>query len=260
ERIRSPKEAENILLELLNQERRRFELPPVKADPALGKVARRYALKILENRHVAHRSASSGSLPDRLRAAGIPFVRALENIVFAPSVAAAHQKLMDSPAHRMNILDPGITHAGMGVAVEASTDQTLIAACQVLVERAPAADLQRITRKLLELVNAHRRRRGRFALGWDEKLARIALQAARKLQALREEADAAEVARGIVERLGENENTSSLTTRVLLTSNPRKILAVPEVLDEDINRLGAAVLPYGHPPAQYWMVVIFAGR
>jgi uncharacterized protein YkwD len=50
---------------------------------------------------------------DRIRAAGIRYDVAGENLALAPSAAAAHQGLMDSPSHRANILSADYTSVGI---------------------------------------------------------------------------------------------------------------------------------------------------
>ncbi|RLB57812.1 MAG: hypothetical protein DRI34_06775 [Deltaproteobacteria bacterium] len=261
-RYRSPEQAEQALLEMINRERERFDLPPLRADEKLAAVARRQALQVLAHGHAAHRSASTGSLPQRLRASGITFVRALENVALAASPQAAHDRIMSSPGHRLNVLDPGVTHLGVGVALERGASEDTVAVCQVFVERPPDSSQQELAGRILDMVNARRRRKGRFALGWDRQLAAAALRTARCLAGLGEEADLQQQSRQLVRQLTEaDENLRAVTARIFFTARPQRVLRVPEIYAEDINRLGAGVVPGpGRPPAQYWIVVVFAGR
>ena len=66
-------------------------------------------------KYFGHQSPVSGSPFDRLKAAGITYTRAGENLAYAQSVAVAHRALMDSPGHRENILRPEFTRIGIGV-------------------------------------------------------------------------------------------------------------------------------------------------
>jgi uncharacterized protein YkwD len=50
-----------------------------------------------------------------MRAAGIQFVVAGENLAYAPNVDIAQRGLMNSPGHRANILRPEFGHVGIGV-------------------------------------------------------------------------------------------------------------------------------------------------
>jgi uncharacterized protein YkwD len=66
-------------------------------------------------KYFSHESPNAGSAFDRLKAAGIGYSRAGENLAYAQSVAVAHRALMDSPGHRENILHPEFTRIGIGV-------------------------------------------------------------------------------------------------------------------------------------------------
>jgi len=58
---------------------------------------------------------SGGPRPfERLRAAGIGYLTAGENLAFAPNLSLAHSGLMNSPGHRANILRPAFHHIGIG--------------------------------------------------------------------------------------------------------------------------------------------------
>jgi uncharacterized protein YkwD len=52
---------------------------------------------------------------DRLRAEGVRFLNAGENLALARNLAMAHQGLMDSPGHRANILRPQFGRVGIGI-------------------------------------------------------------------------------------------------------------------------------------------------
>ena len=59
----------------------------------------------------------SGATPfDRMRAGGVNFRAAGENLALAPTVQIAHDGLMNSPGHRANILNPRYRRIGIGVA------------------------------------------------------------------------------------------------------------------------------------------------
>jgi len=50
-----------------------------------------------------------------MRANGVQYIRAGENLAGNPSVQGAHTSLMNSPGHRANILNPYYTHVGIGI-------------------------------------------------------------------------------------------------------------------------------------------------
>lgn len=117
--------AEEEILALLNQARAEAGLNPVAHDPALRDVARAYSRQMYLEGFFAHttppcrtqgRDAPGCTDPfDRMRAAGIGFDVAGENLALAPTAERAHRGLMDSPGHRANILNPDYTHIGIGV-------------------------------------------------------------------------------------------------------------------------------------------------
>ena len=112
--IDEPSEAR--MLELLTQERVRAGLQPLIRDPAIDAVARAHAVDMLQRGYFAHESPEGRTPFDRMRQGNIPFVAAGENLALAPTVALAHQGLMDSPGHRANILHPSFRRVGIGAA------------------------------------------------------------------------------------------------------------------------------------------------
>jgi uncharacterized protein YkwD len=107
--------AEDQMLELVNQERQRAGVRPLAADEALRSVARAHSQEMFERSYFAHESPTAGSPYDRMRAAGVPFFLAGENLAYAPTVQVAHQGLMRSPGHRANILRAEYGRVGIGV-------------------------------------------------------------------------------------------------------------------------------------------------
>jgi uncharacterized protein YkwD/uncharacterized membrane protein required for colicin V production len=109
-------DAEARMLELLNDERRKAGLRPLVRDPAIDQVARAHAVDMLQRGYFAHDTPEGLSPFDRMRAGGVQFVVAGENIALAPTVTLAHQGLMESPGHRANILRPEFGRVGIGAA------------------------------------------------------------------------------------------------------------------------------------------------
>jgi uncharacterized YkwD family protein len=106
---------EQAMLDLVNQERVRAGVEPLKVDPALTRTARLKSQDMVDNNYFSHNSPTYGSPFDMMKAAGISYRTAGENIAGAPTVARAHQGLMNSDGHRKNILNPNFTHVGIGV-------------------------------------------------------------------------------------------------------------------------------------------------
>jgi len=112
----STPEAEQRLLELANEERRRANLPPLIPDPVLQAVARAHSADMAEHGFFGHRSPQRGDFNERFQTSGWRAMRAAENLSKSESILDAHAGLMTSPAHRSNILSPYFTHVGIGVA------------------------------------------------------------------------------------------------------------------------------------------------
>jgi uncharacterized protein YkwD len=263
ERYRTPQDAEAALLGLLNKERLRQGLAALAPDERISVVAREHSLQLLAERHASHRTATTGSLLDRLRHSEIPFTRALENVSLSPSPEAAHQRFMDSPGHRLNVLDPDVTVAGIGIAMERGSREDILAVTEVFIEPVQSEAVAGIAERVTELINKRRRSRGRFALGLDRELSRAALRSARRLAARGGRADAKREGDELLARLtGEDQRNSGVQIHYFKTANLNRVLTARGLLDEDINRVGIGVAkpPDQGVPGELWIAVILAGR
>jgi uncharacterized protein YkwD len=106
--------AERQLFDLVNEERTQRGVAALEWDERLVPVARAHSEEMFKLKYFSHDSPVAGSPFDRLKAAGITYSRAGENLAYAQSVAVAHRALMDSPGHRENILRPEFTRIGIG--------------------------------------------------------------------------------------------------------------------------------------------------
>ena len=107
--------AERQMFDLVNEERAAVGLTRLQWDDRLLPVARQHSEEMFKLKYFAHQSPVSGSPFDRLKAAGITYTRAGENLAYAQSVSVAHRGLMQSQGHRENILRPEFTHIAIGV-------------------------------------------------------------------------------------------------------------------------------------------------
>ncbi len=108
-------EAEERMLQKVNEARMRAGLSPLIMDAALRKVARRHSEEMFRLGYFSHNSPVSGSPFDRLDRAGIKYFIAGENIAYAQNVDLAHDGLMSSKPHRENILTSEFEKAGIGI-------------------------------------------------------------------------------------------------------------------------------------------------
>lgn len=103
------------MLAMVNDERAKAGLQPVKADPALAEVARAHSRDMFARGYFSHVNPEGQEPFDRMRQAKLRFLAAGENLALAQTLATAHQGLMNSPGHRANILRPQFGGVGIGV-------------------------------------------------------------------------------------------------------------------------------------------------
>ncbi|RKO68230.1 CAP domain-containing protein [Desulfofundulus salinus] len=106
---------EQQMVQLVNQERVRYGLAPLKVNMELVKVARLKAKDMVEKDYFSHTSPTYGSPFEMMGQFGITYRYAGENLAGAPTVEIAHKSLMNSPGHRANILNADFKEIGIGV-------------------------------------------------------------------------------------------------------------------------------------------------
>ena len=107
--------AERQMFDLVNEERANVGLQLLAWDDALLPIARAHSEEMFKLKYFSHQSPVNGSPFDRLKAAGVSYTRAGENLAYAQSVTIAHRGLMDSQGHKENILRPEFTRMAIGV-------------------------------------------------------------------------------------------------------------------------------------------------
>lgn len=106
---------EQQVLTLTNAERAKQGLTSLQADTKLMAAAREKSEDMQKNNYFSHTSPTFGSPFDRLKALGISYKAAGENIAKGQRTPAqVVQAWMDSPGHRANILNAKYTHLGVG--------------------------------------------------------------------------------------------------------------------------------------------------
>ncbi len=108
--------ARQLVFLQINRERVEAGLPPLQLHAGLGRVAQAHAEDMRGLGYAAHRSPTTGMASDRATAAGIHWIRIGENVAVNQTALAAHTSLMESPAHRLNVLEPHMQFVGIGVA------------------------------------------------------------------------------------------------------------------------------------------------
>lgn len=111
--VRADLEAE--MLELVNKERVKEGLKPLKADPELTVVARKHSQDMFARGYFAHVNPDGKDPFQRMDAANVKYKTAGENLALAQTLQIAHTNLMNSPGHRANIMSPDFGRLGIGI-------------------------------------------------------------------------------------------------------------------------------------------------
>ena len=106
---------EAAMLVLVNEERVKAGLPALQADPQALDTARAHSRDMFARGYFSHIGPDGATPFDRMRANGLRFRTAGENLALAPSLPMAHKGLMDSPGHRANILQPAFGRLAVGI-------------------------------------------------------------------------------------------------------------------------------------------------
>jgi uncharacterized protein YkwD len=112
----SPAEPLNTLIVLINTERRKLGVPPLRMNPVLMQVAQTYSQIMREQGFFDHTDPSTGTGPcERIASAGYALRACAENIAAGyPTAQAVFQAWMNSSRHRANLLSPDFMEIGVG--------------------------------------------------------------------------------------------------------------------------------------------------
>src|SRR4030065_754020 len=88
---------------------------PLAWSPALAVVAQEPAVEMYLEGYFSHHSPVTGTVADRLEAAGITYSVAGENLALAATPTDVHDGLMGSPGHREIILRAEFCRVGVAV-------------------------------------------------------------------------------------------------------------------------------------------------
>lgn len=108
--------SENIGFYLINSIRVRFNKPVLTNDSNMVSLARAHSQDMIDLSFFGHTNPDGKSPGDRVKAAGYEYQKCAENISrnFLPSIVSAHENLMNSTAHRKNILGE-TKNVGIGI-------------------------------------------------------------------------------------------------------------------------------------------------
>ena len=106
---------EREVIRLVNVERAKHGLAPLTEDATLTRTARMKSQDMRDNRYFDHNSPTYGSPFDLMKAQGVRYRTAGENIAMGYATPeAVVNAWMNSPGHRANILNASYTKIGVG--------------------------------------------------------------------------------------------------------------------------------------------------
>ncbi len=109
----TPEEAR--IFKLISQERAKAGLPQLEIDPILTELARDKSLDMVNHNYFGHYSERYGTIHDQLKTNDISYCNAAENLAGGSDLYKTHRRLLASPAHRSNILNPNFKRVGIGI-------------------------------------------------------------------------------------------------------------------------------------------------
>ena len=106
---------ENEVIRLVNVERSKKGLQPLRANWELSRVARFKSQDMVDNRYFSHTSPTYGSPFQMIRSFGMTYRTAGENIAYGQRTPqAVVNAWMNASGHRANILNASYTQIGVG--------------------------------------------------------------------------------------------------------------------------------------------------
>jgi uncharacterized protein YkwD len=263
--------AEALLQRLRNEQL----IEPFKVSPPLIEIAAARAASVATRGALGHRlppiagdgkGEGSDALQDlRARFGAEPrasFLRLAEVQAQASTLAEAWEALLDSPAHRYELVDTAFTHAGAAVArgrdAAGRETVTLVA---LLARRPPNRDADAVRAHILEAANETRKKRGLDALRESSHLNRIATRLAGAMKEHRRVDDALLGGPVASVALEADASLSRVKPLVARTDDPLLLLqngVPPMLLEIDAAQAGVGIALEGDEGVFY--VVLLAGE
>ncbi len=111
------KTVENQVVTMVNSERTKVGLSPLKLNWQLSRVARYKSQDMIDKGYFSHQSPTYGSPFDMIKAFGIKYMAAGENIAYGQRTATeVMTSWMNSAGHKANILSRNYSEIGVGLA------------------------------------------------------------------------------------------------------------------------------------------------
>jgi uncharacterized protein YkwD len=105
---------ERAVFHLLNDDRQAAGVAAVEWDDQLAQAARRHAFELAKHHALSHQFPGEPDLKQRIIATGLRFDKLAENVAFADTPDEINQSFLNSPPHRLNMLNPDYNAVGIG--------------------------------------------------------------------------------------------------------------------------------------------------
>jgi uncharacterized protein YkwD len=165
---------ETAMVARLNHDRKAHGLPALRLDERLSEIARHHSADMRDHHFFEHQSPRTGSVDNRLDAAGYAFITVRENLSEAPDIERGEEGLLNSPPHYANIMSNDVTHVGVGIVGGGVVDPRNLTITQVFARPAENEAPERAERAALQRLDEARRERGHAAARRDRQLMKLA--------------------------------------------------------------------------------------
>ena len=118
QRLVTEAESEMAMVRMINSFRGRRGLPLLLVNPRLMIMARDQSQDMKTHNFFGHESPTRGDFARRCRTAGFSGAGMQENLAIHSSLEGAMKALLESPAHRRNLLNPEFDAVGVGIVLE----------------------------------------------------------------------------------------------------------------------------------------------
>jgi uncharacterized protein YkwD len=245
----------------LNRDRKERGLSPLSYDARLAEVGRFHSADMQRHGFFEHDSPTSGSLEDRLNAAGYLFLAARENLSIAPDVQTSQDGLLKSPGHFANIVATDITHVGIGIVAGASPAGESLTITQVFSHPSRAESPAAARKAFMQKIQAGRASRGLKKAELHPLLDRLAARHIEELDAETSPSSLRAVGEQVSAEISEDAGLSGVSVGGQLLPDSQGIQLPEPLLESAKARFGLAVRTVpnasGRPMLQ---VLLLVGR
>lgn len=103
------------MVSLVNDERKKKNIPQLSTDIGMTDVAAQYSRDMFIRKYFSHYDLEGHDASYRMKDSNSSYTMLGENLAYGPDVTTAHKGLMDSEEHRDNIVDTRFHRIGIGI-------------------------------------------------------------------------------------------------------------------------------------------------